>query len=222
MKLFKWGALLIILATITSCYPDYNTSIEDHDLVYTLRNSEMLPDDDGQDKFKYYFLPDTIIHVGDSIKDDKDPDFPRDFDAEIIEAVERNLDALGYVQIEDTLGDIDPDVLITVSALALRKTVVYSYYPGYWWGGGYWGDWWWGYPGGYWPMYPSYSVYTFNKGSIFIDMVSFETRDDMDIPVGDWTAAINGLLYESNTPTEKRIVEHIDKAFDESPYLRVK
>lgn len=224
MKLLKWGAILMILATITSCYPDYNTSIEDHDLVYTLRNSSVLRDDDGQTKFKTYFLPDTIIHVADSLQDRKDPDFPRDYDSLIVKSVADNFDALGFTRITD-INDVDtPDVLITVAALALEKTVVYTYYPGYWWGGGgYWGDWWWDYPGGYWPTYPSYSVYTFNKGTVFIDMVSFtKNENNEDIPVGDWTSAINGLLYEGNMDIEKRLTTHIDKAFDESPYLTVK
>lgn len=65
-----------------------------------------------------------------------DPEFPGNFDDHILQEVKNHFKTLEYNQIMDTLG-LAPDVLISVSALAVKNTEVYFYFPDYWWGGGY-------------------------------------------------------------------------------------
>lgn len=221
----KWLALPLLAFTLFSCYPEYDKEVEDYDVVITMKNSTTFTSDEGQSVLGTYFLADTIIHIADSLENDLDPDFPRDFDQDILNTVVENFDALGYERITDTTNMSNkPDVLISISALASRTTVLYSYYPGYWWGGGYWGGYWWGAPGYWYPYYPYYppyyTGYSYNKGSVFIDMVSFdESRTEGEQIVSEWTGVLNGLLYEANTPTQERIIENIDIAFERSPYL---
>lgn len=221
MKFLKWMTYIFAAITLVSCYPEYDKDIIDYDVVITMKNDSTFNSDEGQKKISTYFLADTIIHVGDTVKNELDPEFPRDYDQVIIDAIVQNLYQLGYERVDSLDQENTPDVLVSISALALRNTVVYTYQPGYWWGGNYWYDYWWGYPGYGYPWYPAYYTgYSYNKGSVFIDMVSSDqtASDDQQI-VSEWTGIYNGLLYEDDISSEERISTSIDKLFDKSPYL---
>ena len=125
------------------------------------------------------------------------------------------------------IPNVDPIPSVTTlyaPSIVLRKeTIVYTY-PGYpWWGGGWYGGWYPGYGGCYYCGYPSYGTVTYQTGTIVLEMY-----DLTKIPAGgpipadydmSWVAALKGLLGSNPTTATSRIVNGIQEAFAQSPYL---
>jgi len=100
----------------------------------------------------------------------------------------------------------------------------YVWYPGW----GYWG-WWpgWGYWPGYGPGwgwgYPGYvGRVTYETGTVFVDMIDpndpAPAVEPPEIPVV-WTGALRGILSGGAATAATRIVDGLNQAFDQSPYL---
>lgn len=188
-----------------SCYPDSGlTSMGDYDLVLTQYD----PDQDFSE-FSTYILPDSIIHI---VPEGEEDDVTREYDEQILERIEQNMNAFGYTKMVPAPGDT-ADVYLFVTA-TVTNWKGYAYYPGY---GGWWG--WWGYPG--YPYYPGYAVpYTFSTGSVVIE---WSDSDDYDPDEGRapirWGGVLNGLLDDSKTNIMYRLDRDIDQCFKQSPYL---
>lgn len=203
-KLMFYSGLSMLLLSFVSCYPDYDLSTEDFDIVAT----DYEPDYFSRENPVTYHMPDTIPALGDGEEQLSD-----EMEAFILAQIERNLDELGWVR-KDVIDDTDlPDVIITTSALVVT-TVGGSCIPWYpYWG---WYPWYpgWGWGGGY--CYPVY--YSYETGTLTIDMI--DPNEDKDEVFGVvWAAGINGLTRSSQAGNEDFVKSTIDQAFKQSPYL---
>ncbi len=185
---------------LSACAPDsgFNT-VADYDVVVTLYDESF-----NFTTVETYFLPDTIIHLG----EEGDDNLSRIYDDFILNLVRENIEALGYVEADTNVTD--PDVYFLIDASSTDYV-----------GWSYWYDYWYWYPGwgGSYPYYPPggwYPSYTFTTGSMFIRMF-YEEDVDSDRIV--WTAALNGLLGDTSTGLTSRLTNNINQAFDQSPYL---
>jgi hypothetical protein len=197
---------LALAAVAGSCYPGDQLTVEDSDVIVTLYN----PDADFSAK-QSYAMPDTIVHL---VQEGEISDISRAYDDEVLARVASNLGALGFTR------ETDPnlaDVFMLV-AVAASNQVGYTGYP--W--GGYWG-WYYPYPPGWgWGYYPWYggggTVYTYRTGTVFMQMIDPAAADTVQTKVPTiWIGALNGLV-EGNA-VEERILNGIDQAFAQSPYL---
>jgi hypothetical protein len=189
---------------LQGCYPKGPIYYSDSDLVAT--NYDNGFDFNGA---VYYSLPDSVVHIIDP--DDNDPDVDRTYDQDILDAIEANMDAAGFVKVDiDTLV---PDLIIKPAVWSATNTgVIYDY--------SYWG---WYYPpyGGWYPYYPwGGYVYSYTYGTLLMDIVDVNGIDIEEefIPIV-WTGALNGVLSDSRSDMRKRIRDGIDQCFIQSPYL---
>lgn len=218
-------ALFALTMGVTACYPRSFDSIEETDLVLTVRDPE------GSIQGKQTFsLPDTVPELCGNEEKCEDDTYDHKFaDPIILGRIRKNLEDLGYTYTDD---EESADLYIPVGAVVSTNYFVYYYYD--WWG--YWG---W-YPGGggwWWWYYPVQGVTVYKTGTIIFGMVK---RSDIGPPESTqgpddeqpakatdgeqrvrplWTAAINGLAGSSATLTKQRIENTIDQAFSQSPYL---
>ena len=120
--------------------------------------------------------------------------------------------ALGYerVSLESEGADL---LLLPASWETTTITVWYDYW--YWWYGGYYPGWGWG---GYYPYYPPVSVSSYTTGTLMMNLIDKTEVGANGNPVTQWNAIINGVL--TYTYDASRINYGIDKAFDQSPYLK--
>jgi len=211
---------------LVSCYPSDDVSYADLDLVSTIYDQ-----DKNFTELSTYAMPDTIVHLMDSIDPDNNVDLSRKYDAFILNLIKQNMTDYGWTLIEDPDTSNSPDVVLTVSAMGTKKYSVWYWYPYYW----YWypwypwyknsenADWYW-YPG--YPAYPGYPgggyVTSYSVGTLIFsmhDMTHIESEQDT-IPV-IWLSAINGLLGSSSSDVQNRLEDNINEAFKQSPYLKI-
>lgn len=196
----------VLLIGVTSCYTDYGLTTADYDVVVTKYDKET-----DFAALNTFSLVDSVYHItGDSTKPDSDL-LTRDNDALIISTIRQNMLDLGYVEVINPSDQNKPAVVIVIRALGTQVDQYYAYYPG--WGYPGWG---WGYPG-YYPPYVGKSTYYL--GSLFIDYYDVAASENENDYVFPWYATINGLLNSGQT--EQRLVNTINQAFIQSPYLKV-
>jgi len=201
-------SLMIILG---GCYPYPSEEIylTDLDIVVTQYKEEV-----DFSKFTTYILVDSVVILGDDGEvGSDDPFYTNGYDQLILDEIRTQLDNYGYVSEDDPRR---ADVGVVASALrVLNEGVILS--PGWWYGYpgyGYWYGGWYGggYPGyGYGGWYGTY--YSYEKGSIVIDMVDMEAEADSALI---WTGFLNGLTSDNNSLTEERITKSIESAFLQS------
>jgi hypothetical protein len=218
MKLFtsmlvRCCAVGLLLIGVLGCYPGSVNDVSELDTVLTL-----FDDEKDFSEIQTYVLIDTVVRVGDD--DDDEDEVSNEFDQDIIDVTRRNLDALGYVEVEPE--DEVPDVFITLEKSVGEYSIIYD--PIYWWDWWGWYPWWPGYPpGGWYPGYPWCCAvsYSYPVGSVFIKMYDTEDLDEDDEEIPNiWLGAINGLATGSDASIRARINDLIDQAFEQSPYLR--
>ena len=208
------GMALGLLLWLPACYPGEPTSVTQLDVVLTTHDSTV-----SFGSFTTYAMPDSVVHIGNDSLIDDIVDLPRAFDDLILETVEDNMEALGYDREDDPLNNA-ADLVLLVAAVGVENTD-YWYYGGW---GSYWGYYpGWGYPGGYpgygwyYPPYYGGSV-TYEVGTLMLFLVDPEALDaELDAIGVVWAGAVRGLLTDTPTPT--RVVDGIDQAFTQSPYL---
>jgi hypothetical protein len=200
------GALVL-----ASCTPEtaFETA-DDYDVVVTLYDKNA---DYGT--IRTYLMPDSVVHF-------EDPDNPgqplsHEYDDLILERVEYNLQAIGYRKETDP-ENREPDIYVLVSATSSQwYAASYSWLPRWgWWP--YWpgssADWWFSSP-----YYGRGSAYNFSTGTLLIDVADNRGLEEDEDPPGIWTAAMNGILTDESTNAPQRLVDFIDRAFYQSPYL---
>jgi hypothetical protein len=208
----KFGLVLTVLtvlavaALFSSCYPDYNLSATDYDVVATKYKPDV-----NFGALRTFMMPDTIIHIDGDSTTGTNKLLSRKYDSFILSEVEKNMTARGYTRRAiDTVNRADMAVVVSASGTLY---VQYNYYYG-----GYYG-WYWGY---YYPPY--YGGYTtaYTTGTLFINIL------DPKNPVAPrkfpvlWYAAMNGLLDVTSTAPTTRLAQDIGQAFTQSPYLGAK
>jgi hypothetical protein len=209
---FRRGAVLaaalgIMLIIMGGCAPESEfTNVADYDVVVTRYD----PDADYQ-KYTTFAVADTILEPGKP--EDDDSELPSGLKSLLISEVETQMVRMGYTLETDPRSN-DPDLVMVISVTQTKWTAYvpgYPMYPGYGWGGWY-------------PYYPWYTpgyTYSYDTGTILIDMYDFATLDD---GTGDidmiWTCGINGILSSSSSYNTERVQNGIDQAFEQSPYLK--
>jgi hypothetical protein len=237
MKLSIIPLIIVTAGVVSSCYPVDDLLVEDLDVAATLYDKAYYSPETGANKFNElmtFEVVDTIVHI---IAPGDEDNISRTYDDFVLEQVRLNMLKLGFVEEPDP--ELNPaDVAVTVSALSSEHEVYY-WYP-------YWG-WYWGYGGYYpyadadadsyaevpsknkdtgstyyyyYPWYPYSTYYTYQSGSILMEMVDVARIDPEveEIPV-IWAGIVNGVVESSETPMKERISKGIDQCFDQSPYL---
>ena len=206
----KFAILFSILTLSTiilySCYPDYGLAPSDFDTVLTLY--------DKSENFNKptYAMPDTVVHLVEAGVREEDID--RSYDALILSTIADNMTRLGYMRVPIDTTQAAPSYVILASVTKTDRysTVIQPPSWGWWPGWGWWGPWrgWW-YPG-------RIITYKYKTGTVFIDMINPLKINSSDDSFGAvWFARLNSLLDGSITGS--RIVQRIDDAFNQSPYL---
>jgi hypothetical protein len=205
VRIGRLAPLLIALTPLVlpACYPGDPLSASDTDAVITVFD----PEADFATHLTFA-MPDTVVHfVGEDQKDD----ISRSYDDEILARVAENLEDLGFTRENDPAV---ADVYVFIGAAAFDEYGYYyydyCYYYCYWYGG---------YPGwGWYPYYPGGATYSYTIGTILITMVDpgAGDPDEKEFPP-IWAAVLNGIADTGTN--EKRIVNGIDQAFEQSAYL---
>ncbi len=241
--------LLITVAllglVISSCYKDSDYYTEDYDLTLTHYDSEF-----DFTTYKTFYVRDSVGLASDyfSEGDQEWKDFYKigGPNNTIRGKVVSQYVAMGYTQVDSIYNaDVAVNMLVTLS----ENTS--TYYPGYWWGyGGYWGGYypyyywkgkdskyWYGgggYYGGYYPWYGGGYSYTYQTGTLMLEMADGESirawidyiqntpdpnPDDPNAPKLKfvWSAFVDGL--QDDYSSIDRLTDGIDEAYENSPYL---
>ncbi len=207
MKIIRTGIIPILLASfLFGCYPSGPDFVEDYDAILTTYDEEF-----QFDARKTYARPDKIV-IDVEISRGGDTTFiymDKKFADKIFAAIDRNMESLGW---EKTQINFLPDVLLTPAAMK-STNYYYSYWYDWWYGPGY-GGWGWYYP-------PYYTVSSTTTGTLFITMADPNVKDDSPINQSQtaWLVVANGLLVGNFV--ESRVINSIDQAFDQSPYLKI-
>lgn len=95
----------------------------------------------------------------------------------------------------------------------------YPWYPG--WDGGWWGPGWGGCYYCYYP--PTISYQSYDIGSVILDLVDARKFVN-DVPPNEitpsWVAINRGLISSNSEFNAQRVIDGINKAFNQSPYLK--
>ena len=214
-------AMIGMALAMYACYPGGATNVEDFDLVVTLFDESF--DYKAQQTYR---MPNKVVELDGTPMDTTSTINPVT-EQLILQTVADNMTALGYTRILLPDTTTVPDVVVVCSASTQDWAAWVSYpwwdYWGWWpgwgynpgypgWGGGGWG---WGYP-------PSGSVYQYTVGTLLIDMSKGTSDPDDEAMMqqsGVWGAGLSGLLSNSLSGDQERVVEGINQAFEQSPYL---
>lgn len=205
---------------LVSCYPEDANSVDDYNVAMT--------NYDKQFDFKTlstFAMPDTVAIIVDG-KAGEIKDFN---DQQILDKVKANFEALGYTYVPNATPTANatpqttngtPSFLVTVSAVSVRN---FTYYYDNWYNS--WSYWW----NSYWPgfdfyppyysWYPTSIVYSYQSGSIVIEMVSTTAREDKKLNVY-WTGIADGILTGDTAYDQTQLQNGIDQCFLQSPYLK--
>lgn len=213
--------VLFSALAMLSCSRDYLTTAE-ADVVVTFG---------GQDRdysgYKTYAAPDTVIDLcsAKNEADDQgaaglggaggrpglDPDNCTEadhrLDKALLAALRKNMDALGYEEVDPE--EEEPDVALFVGVVAQDNWYlatspgycdVYYYYYNCW--------------------YPSYTyAYNLPTNSYLIDMADMSSSENGNLD-SVWTAILRGLAEASSEKTgTERIEDAVEQAFTQSKYL---
>jgi hypothetical protein len=205
---FFFPALFIILAglVVSSCskYPTYTVNTSDLDMVWTEYDETA-----DFSQYKTYFIPDSLLM--DSTMSEEDQEYIQEYYQDVLVEINENMAALNYVRVDSSAN---PDLGIVVSIVTQTNYVFsYSYwyyYPPYW-----------GYPGyGY--SYP-WSTYmgSYEEGALIFDMADLKNINHQSQNINAiWSALCGGILTGSSSSTiSKRLINGVDQAFAQSPYL---
>jgi hypothetical protein len=188
-----------------SCYPDFNLSAAEYDVVVSLYDPSNI-----FSAYRTYAMPDSILRLDST-------NSVTAYDVQIINAIKNNMTSLGYQRIinPDSLAN-RPDVIIIPRVGTWTNTTVpwsnwdfyFPYYP----------DWAWSYP-----WYPTTEQAMFTRGSLVIDMIDMNKLDTTNQQfVSVWFGVLNALLDNSTAvDLQLRITNGINQVFNQSPYLRV-
>lgn len=161
-----------------------------------------------------FAMPDTVVELADASFS-----FDHAHDQEVVDRVREHLVALGWREVSG--AGANPDVVVLNAASTRIETgVAYSGWFDAWgylpyWGPAIDGSWAWGLPAGAVP-------YAFQAGTFITVMLDLRAPRDGDtnkhVPLL-WASAVDGLVNGSSTTS--RVLDGIDQAFAQSPYLRI-
>ena len=205
-KMLRQASFFVLGVLLLSCFPKGPEYVDELDVVVT---SKLLQFDDlNQATFNSFYLPDTIVYINDGKQDGSIEEEDKNF---ILDKISEEMEAYGWVKFkgEDILdGEDTVDALLTVTVINDPN------YQVNWW------NYWYNiisYP----TLAPSSLIYTFNNGSIVIQMGYLNpvlaNYTEGSPPL--WIGGINGFLEGGEEYIKNRVDSGIDRIFEESPYL---
>ena len=206
----KFIPLLFAAFFLASCEKDADTDKLDHKFaVYTNHAKDV-----DFKLFQTYYLPDSILIIGDKDK----TEYWNDANAQrIIDTYVFNMDNRGFMRVTEREN---ADLGLQVSYV--KNTYVYTDYgyPEWWWGyPGYWDVPYWGNWGGGW-YYPYAASYSYSTGSFLTEMLNLNAVQGQSakLPI-IWSAYMSGLLSGSTDTNVELATQAVSQAFTQSPYL---
>ena len=183
---------------LQACFPFGPENIEDFDIVGTFYDENV-----NFSTFKTYAMPDTIVHVDNSGVSTT----TGDFDALILSQIAANMGAAGYTRVNKP---DDADMILTLAIAREGYNLENTYDYGDYYGPGYdsYGS------GGY---YNTGSEYQMETGTLLMNLADHKDSDSTKPSM--WLGIINGVTEQSFTNTSRRLIELINQAFVQSPYL---
>lgn len=163
-----------------------------------------------------FALPDTIVEVplGSST-------ISHAADHQIVTSIRNHFIELGWQDLTQVAGAHPDVVVLTADATRVQSGTAYAGWFGAWgflpyWGAGVDPSWAWGIPGGAIP-------YVYSVGTVLITMLDLRAQDTntRTIPLL-WAGILDGILPAGANAANQtpRIIDGIDQAFAQSPYLR--
>jgi hypothetical protein len=199
---YSFAVMATLVVMLAGCYPQGPEYVEELDVVLTDYEASYDFSSKGT-----YARPDRIVKITGDVVEGDEPEFIPDVTATLIlDQIDKNMTDLGWQKVA---VDDDPDILLTPAAWE-TTTILYYYDYWYWWYGGYYPYWGWG--------YPSYAT-SYSTGTLLMRMIDPDVVAANGVPVIQWAGAVNGILTYSYNAT--RINTAIDRAFDQSPYLKI-
>lgn len=207
--------LIPVLLLVVSCHKEPDMSKLDSDFV-------VFTDYDKGASFvsqATYYIPDSVL----VITSNKEPQYWQNSQSEaIIAAVDKNMADRGYTKVADkSLADLGIQISFVKDAYFFYD---YYEYPYWWWGyPGYWPPgYWWDYWDGWWWYYPYPVAYSYEVGSLLMEMINLKTptpRTDNKVPIM-WNSYAAGLLSSSGDVNTDLARRAIDQAFNQSQYIQ--
>jgi len=213
---FKSVWLLLLATGLYACFPSNSEDISDFDMAATTHDESV-----NFQQFKTFYLPDTVLHLKDTINLGTNVDISREYDELILGQIRDNMLANGYTEVSST-NDPNLDLVLLVSITATQNTGIVDYYPWY-------GVWGWAFPelgptfNWFYPWGGVTEVYNFTTGTVLFTLIDYEKIGDNgnDIPAV-WIGGVNGIFENSSTmSTEDRLTRGIDQCFRQSSYLKL-
>lgn len=205
--------MTVAASLLVSCQkdPDWD-ELDSEYIVYTQKDASF---DFGADKHPTYFIPDSILVIGDWYE----PEYMKGYTAdEIISAVTDNMNRAGYQRVEKK-----EEASLGIQLSYISNTYYFTGYTAspYWWWGypGYWSPWnyWggWGYWGYSFPV-----TYSYSDNSLLGEILDLNAPEgeDKELPVV-WNMYINGDVSGSVHFDCHRMVRGVNQAFEQSEYL---
>jgi len=207
--------ILVVLALVAfaSCGPDPAESLssEESDIVVTLYS-----DTTNFSRYSTYSIVDSVLTINDDGERVRELGSSEEL---MISTIITEMAKKGYTKVDTSAN---PDLFIDLAVLKMTSTGT-VWYPGYW-GGGYYGGCWY-YPcwGGYYPGYGGGGyTYSYETGSVVIDLFSLKGElDVIEQLFVPWNVYMQGILSSNTLTNQSRITKNIQRAFNQSPYLRI-
>ncbi len=166
--------------------------------------------------YKTYFLLDTLQLIAkDTIRINKDYLTER----LIIQAIDSNLQNYGFAKVNK---DQHPDVAVVASVLRFKESVPLSYSPTLFGPGvfGYASSSEFGFPGYQYSAPDNFGFYSFDIGSLTIDMLDLKNAPSAGKLNVIWNGIIAGSANDSLVTNPQRVLTGINVLFEQSPYLK--
>ena len=206
----KFIPLLLAVVAFAACEKDPDMGeLENKYVVYTNYDKDV-----DFKQFQTYYLPDSILIIGDKDK----TEYWTDANAQrIIDTYVFNMDNRGFLRVTEREN---ADLGLQVSYV--KNTYVYTDYgyPEWWWGyPGYWNAPYWGNWGGGW-YYPYAVSYSYSTGSFLTEALNLDAAQGQNakLPI-IWSAYMSGLLSGSTDTNVELATKAVSQAFAQSPYL---
>jgi hypothetical protein len=206
-KTIQLVGFVFALAILNSCYTSPDLGGLSSELV--VATDVDLEIDFKDARLADYYISDSIVRLnGKPLESDYI------FNEAIINEIASEMNKKGYTRLVGVNPLGRADIVVIATAISITNT---GQTCSGWWGGypGYAGYPWYG--GGY---YPYCSTYSYDTGRFVIEML-----DNNATPVKDdklnllWTNVNFGTLNSNDNINENRILESINQAFAQSPYL---
>ena len=208
MKKILFISAIALLAFACQKEP-YSQDSDGEYLVYTSPAKDVTFSD-----FRTFDIADSVLVIGQT----KKPYYSKSNNAlALIQAYRTNMENLGYIYLPS-----NPDAQLGIQVTYAEDTQKFVQYyddpywwldyPGYW-PAGYWGNW----TGWYYP-YPV--VYTYTTNALITDMVDLTAGEQNGKLKIVWSCYIGGPASASINYDVKRMINAVDQAFEQSPYLK--